>query len=136
MDVHPCKIGGTYMPFVNIGVETEKQAFESGTKAGRWGFWVNNIFGELAAGPKATFNESIIFLVEKKDPNDQVFVAFAVRLDQDGNRLGPRRFKIFTFEDLNKPGVALILDEIEFTEDDHPDFFGPEILPINNEMKC
>jgi hypothetical protein len=127
------------MPFVTLGVETEKEVFNAGTKAGQWGFWVNNIFGELIAGPKTTPNKSIIFQVEREAPGDVPFVAFAVRLDREGNRLGLRRFKIFTLDSLDNVIINEIefFSEIGFVDDNHPNLFGAEILPVNNDkLEC
>jgi len=115
------------MSFVNVSVETEKQVFEAGTAGGSWGFWINNIFGELVAGPKTTPNKSIIFQVKEGGFNGEQLVAFAVRLDRDGNRLGSRRFKLFILDELS---TKLVVDEIEYDDSKHSNLFGSEILPI------
>jgi len=78
------------MAFVNLTVKTEKRVFAAGTVGGNWKFWIIDPDGEIISGPQETPSESIVFFVDDSAPTrDQVFTAGTVRVDVDGNDLGP-----------------------------------------------
>ena len=86
------------MPFVNVSVQTKKQVFETGTVGGNWLFWVTDIKGDTIEGPQQTPNTNVIFFIAESVTKDQVFTAYAQRLDEDENPIGPQAEEQFTVE--------------------------------------
>jgi hypothetical protein len=94
------------MSFINVSVRSTKQVFDPGTRAGYWQFWVNDADDALVAGPKNSVNTSQIFEIEDSVTKDQIFTAYAVRLDDEFAELGPRASVIFTL------GISLVILDV------------------------
>ena len=111
------------MPFVNVSVKTQKQAFDAGTVGGNWKFWVTDGVGDVIEGPQQTPNESVIFFINDDVSRDQIFTAYAIRLDGDGADLGPEASVPFTVE-----GFTGVLIDVAGGVSTRPP--SPEITPL------
>jgi hypothetical protein len=94
------------MSFINVSVRPVKQVFDPGTRAGYWQFWVNDQDDALVAGPKNSVNTNQVFEIADTVNKDQIFTAYAVRLDDELVELGPRASVIFTL------GISLVILDV------------------------
>ena len=94
------------MSFINVSVKSKQQVFDPGTRAGKWQFWVNDQDDALVAGPKDSVNANQVFEIADSVTKDQIFTAYAVRLDDEFVELGPRASVIFTL------GVSMVILDV------------------------